>query len=283
MTLPKLVEDPAKEPFAGILYSIPGAGKTRLAAASTAVFGPAVYFPLDHRGMESIMPKHLKDLRVVKFTDPSWVNRMNEIAIHPWKKDYPDATTLIVDTLTTGAKGMLQEAANKAWFRGKEGDGHIQFGPKDAAITQKIPSISDYGGAKWLVENWLEILFRTQVGMHIIILCHEDLDIPKKEEVHALTVGGPATFGRKLLTELPAWFPTIVRLKVEDQTGLDGKPRSRYTAVSAMQGAYIARVREGLDGGNPMPVVVLDPDGENFWRKYVASFMPWIREGVVAA
>jgi len=271
------VTEVEKSPFVGILYGLPGSGKTRLAAASVSVLGPAVYFALDHRGIESVLPEHRAQLSVIRFREPSWVNVMNEIAIHPWEKDFPAARTLIVDTLTTGAKGMLKEAANKAWFRGKEGDGHVTFGPNDASITQKIPSISDYGGAKWLVENFLEQLFRFHPAMNIVLVCHEDLDIPKKEETHALTVGGPATFGRKLLNELPSAMPVVARCTVTATTDLTGKTTAKYKVITAMQGTYIARIREAQKTGNPMPVVTLDVTGENWWREYVRNFMPWAR------
>lgn len=272
------VTDPLHDPFLGIFYSIPGGGKTRLAAASTAVLGPAVYFALDNRGIESVLPEHLKKLHVIKLSgDP--VENMNEIAIHPWKKDFPDAKTLIVDTLTTGAKGMLKEAANKMWFRGEKGDSHITFGPKDAAITQKIPILADYGGGIWLVENWLQLLVATQRDMNIIVLCHEDLDIPKKDDPgDKLAVGGPATFGRKLLTWLPSEFPVVARLKVDATTNLEGKVTAKYRVITAMQGNYIARIREGNAGGNPIPIVTLDVNAENWWREYAKHFMPWAKQ-----
>lgn len=269
----------AIQKFLGAFYGNSGEGKTNLATAYPDEWGRGLYFALDpdaHR-LESVMPQFRDRLTVLKFDGDDPISNMSSIVTDPLDKFYPGHGVVIVDTLTTGAKAMLQDAANRKYFKGKEGDGHITFGPKDAAITQAIPSISDYGGAKWLVENWLNLLVANVAPKyHVIVLCHEDYDSPKKEEagrpdIHA--IGGPATFGRKLLSEFPVWFPTIVRLAAKSRTDLNNRTTTRFYAYASKQGDYIARIREGLEGGNPMSVVELNRSGRNWWDLYVNHFM----------
>lgn len=263
--------------FLGVFYGHPGTGKTRIGTAYPESWGKALYFAIDDDAyrLDSVLKRDRGRLTVFKMAGDGIIDNMNSIVVDDWKKDFPDHGVMIVDTLTTGSKRMLLEAANKHYFKGKDGDGHITFGPKDAEITQAIPSIADYGGGKFLMENWLTFLVQNQAPhFHIIVLCHEDFDNPRKEDPASVTaVGGPATFGRKLLSEFPAYFPTIIRMKMQSRTLLNGVNETKYTAISAMHGDYIARIKEGSESGNPMPLVELDATGRKWWDLYVKNFM----------
>lgn len=264
--------------FLGVFYGPSGAGKTNLATAYPDSWGRGLYFALDPDAwrLDSVLEKYRGRLDVLKFEGGDPITNMNDIVTTDWSKQYPEAGVIIIDTLSVGAKAMLQDSANKNYFKSKDGgDGHVKFGPKDAAITQSIPGLQDYGGAKWLVENWLIMLTSNLAPKyHVIVLCHEDYDAPRKgdqEDVYA--IGGPATFGRKLLSEFPVYFPTIVRLRVDHKTDLSGKTVSKYVAVAAQEGAYIARIREGFESGNPMPRVVVPRDARPWWDEYETKIM----------
>jgi hypothetical protein len=277
MPIEDVTGDPVGDKFLGVGYGHSGTSKTSWATAYPDSWGKALYFAIDpdaHR-LDSVLEKYKSRLYNLRFRGGDPITNMSSIVTDNWKKDYPDAGVMIVDTLSTGARAMLQDAANKKFFKGKDGDGHVTFGPKDAAITQAIPSLPDYGGSKWLVENWLRSLVEVQAEQfHIIVLCHEDWDQRRKDDPDDVTaVGGPATFGRKLLSELPTYFPTVLRFTVDHKTNLMGKTVSKYQVISAMQGSYVARIRENHEGGNPMPIRDLARDARPWWDEYTSLFM----------
>jgi len=278
MPIVDITDDPKAVPKALIVgYGNSGTSKTSWATAYPDAWGKALYFALDPDAwrMDSILEKYKGRLYNLRFQGGDPITNMSSIVTDNWKKDYPDAGVIIVDTLSSSSRAMLQDAANKGYFKGDKGDMHIQFGPKAAAITQAIPGMYDYMGGKFLVENWLDLLVANVAPhYHVIVLCHEDYDSPRKEDSKDVTaVGGPATFGRKLLTILPTYFPTVLRFTVDHRTDLTGKTVSKYRVVSSMQGDYVARIRENNPEGNPMPVRDLARDARPWWDEYVDKFM----------
>ena len=270
----------AERKFLGVGYGHSGTSKTSWATAYPDSWGEGLYFALDPDAwrMDSILEKYKGRLHNLRFAGGDPITNLSSIATDDWKKDYPKAGVIIIDTLSKAAKDVLQFGANAKYFKSKEGDGHVTFGPKDAAITQAIPSIADFGGAPWMIENFLSLLIANKSrDYHIIVLAHEDYDSPRKDDaiefIERGAVGGPATFGRKLLTVLPTYFPTVLRFVVRHKTDLAGKAVSKYQVVSSMQGAYVARIRENDPAGNPMPVRDLARDARPWWDEYTQTFM----------
>jgi hypothetical protein len=275
-----ITNDPKATPKALIVgYGHSGTSKTSWGTAYPDSWGKGLYFGLDPDAwrMDSILEKYKGRLYNMRFEGGDPITNMSSIVTDDWSKDYPDAGVVIIDTLSAAARAMLQDAANKAYFKGDKGDMHIRFGPKDAKITQAIPGVYDYMGGKFLVENWLNLLIENVASKyHVIVLCHEDYDQPRKSDEpdpSVTAVGGPATFGRKLLTVLPTYFPTVLRFVVSHRTDLTGKTISKYQVVSSMQGDYIARIRENNPDGNPMPIRDLARDARPWWDEYESKFM----------
>jgi AAA domain-containing protein len=271
MALKEVDPATARRKFIAIDYGDPGTGKTRFATAYPPEWGRAAYIAIDKDGhrLDSVLPQHRDKLTPFVFDGDNPIDNLNEIAVHDWKGD--GYGVLIIDTFTHGIKAALSYAAKVNLFPAKD---RIYYGPKDATITQGLPVPGDYNGTQWMVERWLETLFTHQTDIHIIVVCHADMAKRKPTDPASVEdVGGPATVGTAIMRSFPSWFPVVVRLTVEAKTGLDRNTVVRYRAITSMQGAYIARIKEANEKGNPMPVVDLQNNPEHWYREYINHFM----------
>lgn len=260
--------------FWGIGYGDPGAGKTNWGTAYPEEWGEGIYLAMDNDAarLDSVLPKYRSRLHVKGFEDDDIISNMSEFAVADWQEEHPKAGVIIVDTFSRASKQMMKYAANQGFFKGAKGDAHIKFGPKDAEITQSLPSMSDYGGTQHLIMNWVDLLFQHQRHMHIILLCHEYFYIPGTDApASASAFGGPDTVGKAGLKEFASEFPVVIRLVVKNKKGLDGVVRAKYQAIGSMQGDFTARIKEGLTGPNPMAIVELQRDPQHWYRSFIEN------------
>lgn len=239
-------------------YGSPGSGKTRLFTSLTERFGKIAYVALDERseGLQAVLPQYQPRITVVK---PDWKNPVvdgAEIVFGGWKKKGFD--TLILDTFSALTWKWLSHITNTGSFQAN----HVKIG--DVAMPDK----GDYGGVYIYGQDFITKLMEKNPDVHLIVICHEDLD---KDEKSGSVAGGPSTAGRALAKWLPGRFATVMRLDrlstniVENGTVMQ---KSKYVVRMAPHGAWVARRNENSLKGNPLPSFELGVDPLAFWQKY---------------
>lgn len=271
-----------------IVYGRPGFGKSRLALAlpDTEQWGDILYYAADEgsEDLASVLPQYVfhKDgsrrIHVLRPDDgeegsDSPIMNFNEFAYRDWRKEsYTDpdtgkevslknVKTLVVDTFTKIAYDVIMWSANSGAVTQEK---HFSVGdPKKGG--QILPNRGDYSAVASVTRGFLNSIFLHQKDMNIIFVMHEEMDVIEGVGPQ----GGPAHPGRQMTEELPAKFPTVVRVDRRTEPGRGGKPsRKVVVAVTESSGQYLAKLRENGTTGNPMPEVVLDVDPINFWLKY---------------
>jgi len=271
-------------PHRAIIYGRPGFGKSRLALSlpDTAEWGDILYYAADEgsEDLASVDPKYVhhpngeRRIHVLKpdsgdAGDDSPILNFNEFAYRNWRKEkdehgkYPFAKvkTLVIDTYTKIANDVIAWSANNQAVTAER---HYTVGDP-AKGGQVIPNRGDYMAIAALSRGFLSALFEHQREMNIIYVMHEEMNVI--EGVGAQ--GGPAHPGRQMTEELPAKFPTVIRVDRRTEPGKGGAPsRKVVVAITESSGQYLAKFRENGTVGNPMPEVVLDIDPVNFWVRF---------------
>ena len=249
-----------------MIYSAAGNGKTRLATSLTERFGKIAYIALDEgsENLDSVLAKYHGRIDVFK---PKWDNPIVEafeIAEYDWKAAGYD--TVIIDTFTNLSWKLLFYVTNEGMFQ----KNHVMIGDIGQPGRMAMPDKGDYGGVQGIVRNFVTTIFNQNPDMNIIFVCHQATD----DDSALGSVGGPATIGRALIEWLPARFKTVIRLdrKLIQATADSGEMSSsvKLLARTAQHGAWLARLNENSETGNPIPSVELDVDPVNFWEKYDA-------------
>lgn len=246
-------------------YAAAGGGKTRLFTSLPERFGDMVYFALDDgsEDLDSVLHKYRPRIHVIKpeFKDP--IADAGKIAVTNWQRDFPKAKTLILDTFSNLTWKMLNHVTEKGMFQAK----HNSVGTPGTPMYTALPDKGDYGGVHGIIRNFVSAIIANQPGMNIIMICHQDTD---KDDL-AGTVGGPATVGRAMIEWLPARFKTVIRLDRAVENAVAGGQviqKTKYIARTSPHGAWIARINEASETGNPIPVTVLNVDPINFWNDH---------------
>ncbi len=253
-----------------LCYADAGAGKSRLVTSLTERFGELIYFACDEgsEGLDSVLEKYKHRIHVVK---PTWENPFvdaAEIASRNWKKEYPNAKTIIVDTFSTLAWRLLLYCTQKGMFSDK----HVQIGV-GTGLSQSIPDRGDYRGTYGIIQNFVVQVINQQKDFNIIFVCHQDQ--PDIDDDGNKIPGGPTVVGKKMTTWVPGRFKTIIRLDREITNNIvAGKVeiKTKVIARTAAHGSFIARINENSEQGNPMPVVPLNIDPVNFWEVFDKNF-----------
>jgi hypothetical protein len=245
-----------------LLYAAAGGGKTRLATSLPARFGEIIYFALDDgsEDLDSVLHKYRPRIHVIKpdFNDP--IVDAGKIAVTDWRKQFPEAKTIVLDTFSNLTWKLLNHVCEKGLFQAK----HNSVGTPGTPMYTALPDKGDYGGVHGIIRNFVTAIIKNQPGMNIIMVCHQDTD---KDEL-AGTVGGPATVGRAMIEWLPARFKTVIRLdRTVENAVVNGAAiqKTKYIARTSPHGAWIARINEASETGNPIPYIVLNVDPINFW------------------
>lgn len=269
------VEDKASLPERAIVYARPGYGKTRFATSlpETEKWGDIAYYAADPGSeyLASVLPHYMNNRdgsrRIHKIRprgDHNPIVNFHEFCLRDWNKTpgFEKVKTLVVDTYTRVAFSCMQWAANSGAQSAEK-----RFSVGGVAATeggQMIPNRGDYMGIASTSRGFMDNLFGAQEKMNIIFLMHEDTDVI--EGVGARI--GPSHPGRQMADELPANFPTVIRLDRETIAVPNAPPKSVVVALTSSGGSFVAKIRENGATGNPMPKVVLDNDPVNFWNKF---------------
>lgn len=247
-----------------LIYSAAGNGKTRLATSLTERFGRIAYIALDEgsENLDSVLAKYHDRIDVFR---PKWKNPIVEafeIAENDWKAEGYD--TIIIDTFTNLSWNLLFYVTNQGMFQ----KNHVMIGDIGKPGRMAMPDKGDYGGVQGIIRNFVTTIFKQNPEMNIIFVCHQATD----DESALGAIGGPATVGRALIEWLPARFKTVIRLdrKLLKGTGDDGAltQEVKLLARTAQHGAWLARLNENSETGNPLPSTELEIDPVNFWEKY---------------
>jgi hypothetical protein len=256
-------------------YSDPGEGKTRWATSLTERFGDIIYICADE-GSERMDPilhtyrPRVKRLKVRAPDDPKGREGWDPIAEYwdiaikardgTWRKEFPNAKTIIIDSVTEMGNQWMQHIANTGQFSVEK---HIRIGPRGSEGGYNIPLPGDYGATQNAINRYLAALF--ELPYHIICVFHAAYDEPDSGGAAEF---GPKTVGKATVRTIAGKFPMVVRVASKTIGAGPGKePRQEVTAYTQRQGLWNAKLRSG-DDVNPMPKVVLNPDPINFWEKY---------------
>jgi hypothetical protein len=253
-----------------LLYGDAGSGKTRLATSLTERFGEIIYFALDEgsEGLDSVLEKYRGRIHVVK---PTWENPFvdaAEIASRDWRKQFPTAKTIVIDTFSNLTWKLLSYCTNMGMFSSK----HVEIGT-GTALRASLPDRGDYGGTHAIIRNFVVQILNQQKTFNIVFVCHQDH--PDTDDAGNRLPGGPATVGKAMTTWLAARFKSVIRLDREIENKIvAGKVEiiTKIVARTAPHGSFIARINEAGEKGNPIPVVPVAVDARNFWEMFDRHF-----------
>jgi len=268
-----------------IIYGAPGIGKSRLGLSLTPRFGNILYYAADNNSQFLGSISKEKQNRIVVITDDGDgpIENFSEFALHDWRAEegvemdglptwckgvFPRIDTLVVDTYTTVMQRAIRESANKGLAGTKP---HYRVGEVGKG-GQAIPTWDDYLGTEGLSQSLIGEMFKAQMDMNIIFICHEDV----KQVEGMPAAGGPSHPGRKMLVDMPAAFDTVIRV-IKDRVLVPGDDAAQdvVIAVTDHDGRFIAKTRTN-DEGQPSPLgrVILDRNPVNFWQQYDAIYAP---------
>lgn len=267
-----------------IVYSRPGFGKTRLVTSLPPRWGEILYYAADMNAAElgSVLPKYYDRIHVVNpisgEVDPKTKRKIPSNPVHDFtqfcmedwtnwtdpktkEKPYANVRTLVVDTYTTIATKCLQWSADHGSVTA---EAHFKIGDPEKG-GRVVPNRGDYLGLYSITRGFVDLLDQHQSHLNVIFVMHEELNTPEGQG----PIGGPSHPGQQMLEELPGMFSTVVRITRKTVPAQGGKPAQvQLIANTAPTGAYLGKVRENGEGGNPMPSVVLNIDPVNFWQEY---------------
>jgi hypothetical protein len=252
-----------------VIYGGPGTGKSRLALSVplTDKWGEVLYFAADSgtKFLQFLSPAKRARVHVFEGQGDDAQQNFQEFCMHDWRKDFPKAKTIIIDTYTKVAEDTLQLSANTGAITAEK---HYTFGNK-AKGGQVIPNRGDYTALNSASKGYLNALEAFQSDYNIILVMHEDLKTNEKTQV---TYGGPAHPGQGMTQIIAGAANTVIHLTREPvQVQGESMPKFRVIANTSHDGIFVAKLREANEEtGNPMPRVVCDPNPVNFWIKYDA-------------
>ena len=270
-----------------LVYGDPGIGKSRFALSLPPRFGNILYYAADDNAqfLSSISRAKRKRVWVITPQGDDAIVNFQEFCDHDWKslegqtmadgRTFPQIGTIVVDTYSTVMERVLQEVANQG-LSGAER--HFYASAKDKG-GQTIPNRGDYRGSDSISMGYLDTLFDLQRHYNIVFVCHGTL----KYVDDVCIGGGPSHPGRRMLTELPARFSTVVRLVREDVEIQEPEyhVENAVVAITENDGRWVAKARlENEEDPNPLAHVVLNQTGSNFWGMYESIYHPIHEEAV---
>ena len=272
MSLAHITKDEPKKIIAAD-FGEPGSGKTRLATSlPIEPFGDMIYVCADEgsEGLDPILKKYRPRIHRLK-PRPSDKGEWDPIADYwdivikakdgTWKREFPDAKTIIIDSFTAMSSYWMQHIANTGQF---SQSGHIRIGPRGSEAGYNIPIPADYGATQRALDRYLNGLF--DLPYHIICVFHAAYDEPDSGGAPEF---GPMTVGKSTVRVIGGKFPMVVRVESRTVGAGPGKEsKQEVTAHTQRQGVWNAKLRSG-DEINPMPKTVLNPDPINFWETYI--------------
>jgi hypothetical protein len=185
------------------------------------------------------------------------------IASHNWKKDYPEAGTIVWDTMSSTARDLLHGFADQGAF---SDDGHVAIGKRGDPTWMAQPIMGDYGLTQRAVHHILKFLYNQP--MNVIVLFH----VGVSESDSGRTIIGPGTVGKAAIESVASEFDNLFRLEAREQM-VNKDPRNKkltYHCITQKKGLYLGGFRSPHPV-NPIASVELEPDPVNFWKAMVEA------------
>lgn len=184
------------------------------------------------------------------------------IASRNWRKEFPEAKTLIWDTMTATARELLYAYADNGIFQGDKGDKHITVGEVNTPEFVANPMMGDYSMAQRAVQNLLGFLFKQQ--MHVIVLFHIQAVETDQGQVLAF---GPATVGQASVRPVASLFDNLLRTDNIEVLTHDKPPKkeTKYILHTQRKGLYLGGIRTG-HAKNPVPQIAISEQPREAWE-----------------
>jgi hypothetical protein len=176
------------------------------------------------------------------------------IASRNWRKEVPNARTIIWDTMSHTARELLYAYADTGVFMGDKGDKHVSVGEPGTPSFVANPMMGDYSMAQRTIFNILRALFKQD--MHVICLFHIRAIETDSGQVLAF---GPATAGQAGVRDTAALFDNLLRTDTVEKLTMDKPPKkeTKYILHTKKKGLYLGGIRTGHDN-NPIPELSID-------------------------
>lgn len=184
------------------------------------------------------------------------------IASRNWRKDFPEAKTIIWDTMSQTARELLYAYADTGVFMGEKGDKHITVGEVNTPDFVANPMMGDYSMAQRAIQNLLGFLFKQQ--MHVVVLFHIQAVEADTGQVLAF---GPATVGQAGVRPVASLFDNLLRTDGVEVLTHDKPPKkeTQYILHTQRKGLYLGGIRTG-HAKNPIPQIVIPEQPRTAWE-----------------
>lgn len=260
--------------------AVGGDGKTSLMIHyPLARGGRAIYFAIDptSEAMESIpaklrcenggplIPVFFRGRTASQKSDNNreyWYEEAIEAALYPWLEKFPDATTIIVDTMTSWSVHWLWQSAIKQQFVGIDPDTkQKKSAPSIGAVmtgTELVqPGMGDFGMSQSTVIRVLEFLRKQPLDL--IVGFQPSVDKGTK-------LLGPGTVGSSQVLDLPYWFGTNLFL----ERVVSGK-ETKVKIHTQPDGIHMASVKTTLPFAHDPLIGNTEAEQVAFWKALLAA------------
>ena len=254
----KTLVDPAHFRFIGLVYSLPGTGKTTWVGtcppedtgiAACDLGNGSGLLPISEQPFDYIEPENLTDLE--KFAK-------GEV--------FPNKKILVLDNLSTMARTLIKDAALSI--------------PIAGSATRKygVPDLKDYSTMAEMVRRILIVLINANPTKHIIVCAHEKYDRPNENDAPGTeSLIGPELSGQ-LFTAAPSMFDFVLRLRTRSLLRNPADAKSRYSQryfTTNQESGVIAKCRATV---NKKPLL----DREEIFDLDGAGSFPALLQKIVA-
>jgi len=241
-----------------LAHSNPGCGKTRLFTAlpwgdegrwgTRAAFVP---FDIKEYKMLGVLPANREHL-IPAVPDDGPTHDPYTFAMQvldrDWSSEFPGCRTIILDTLTSLARQILQAAANNPAYGNVQVAGSGQY-------AVRMTTENHYGIAHTLMANIVRKI--AAHPLNVLALFWSDWKEPPSGAPGGL-YGGPLTVNMNFSKAISGEFDVVVYLRTEG---------GKYYAHTQPYGFWDAKMpTDSLV--NPMTRVELQPDPVHFWREF---------------
>jgi hypothetical protein len=194
--------------FVGLVYGLPGSGKTSWVgtcpAADTGIAACDLgngkgLLSIADKGFDAVEPDNLLELE--KFVK-------GEV--------FPDKKILVLDNLSTMARTIVKDAALSI--------------PTAGSATRKygVPDMKDYGTIAEMIRKVIILLINSNPDKHIIVTAHERYDRPNENDAPGTeSLIGPELSG-SMFTAAPSMFDFVFRLRTRPMMRTPGDAKTKY-------------------------------------------------------
>lgn len=226
--------DPATFRFVGLIYALPGTGKTPwVGSADSLSLGVAACETGHGNGLLSIADRKFDYVEPENLLD---LEKFCKGEIFPEKKE-----VLALDSISAMARTFVKDAA-LAIPRTKGESPKRKLG---------IPELDDYGSIAEMVRKTINLLIKSNPDKHIIVTALEKYDKPNENDppgTEALV--GPDLAGQLFLAA-PAMFDFVFRMRTRPKLRNPNDAKSRYQErylVTQQEAGVIAKCRSNAKG-----------------------------------